>query len=473
MDAALLIDIGSTFTKACAIDLSGEKVLATANTPSTTDTNVSNGIHKVIELINARAHRNVDYEICLASSSAAGGLRIVVVGLVPELTVKAAKLSAYNAGAKIIGTYAYKLNKNEIVEIKKLNPDIILFVGGTDGGNEEILLWNAKMIAQLDTLAPVIFAGNKVVAPEIKKILEENNRNIFISENVLSQIGRLNTSAVKELIRNIFIERIIISKGIDQARQFVDKDIIPTPLAVFNAIQLLSSGTRNENGLGELMAIDLGGATTDVYSSASGSPTIEGTTLKGLPLPYDMRTVEGDLGLRISAKTTIEEANINQVVKSKKLINTHITNFVEKFSNNIAIQPKNTIEKEVDLEIASYAIQMALKRHTGYIEKQYTPVGEINLQYGKDLTNIKTVICTGGLFSHTDEKILFDMLDRSICRTIEPTCLKPKHPNFFIDNEYIIYAIGLLSTKYPDKALRILKRNLINRSSSNIPEATR
>ena len=460
MEAALLIDIGSTFTKACSIDLLEEKVLATVCTPSTTSTNVSEGIDNAIQLIDTVLQRKIDYKLRLASCSAAGGLRMVVVGLVPELTVKAGKLSAYNAGAKIVGTYSYKLNKYEINEIDKLNPDILLFVGGTDGGNEETLLWNADMIAQLEINAPIIFGGNKVVAVEVKSILEKTGKKVFLAKNVLSKIGKISAFAVKEMIRNIFIERIIISKGIDKARRYVDKDIIPTPLAVFNAVKLLSSGTDNVKGIGELIAIDVGGATTDVYSSASGNPTLEGTTLKGLPLPYDMRTVEGDLGLRINAITTIKEANLNKVVKSSKIENIDLTQAVEKISKDITLQPKTNIEKVVDLEIASYAIQLALNRHVGDLEKQYTPAGEINIQYGKDLTNIKTVLCTGGLFSHTNERDLLEMLNRSISSKDDPFCLKPTRPNFFIDNEYILFGMGLLSLKYPDKALRILKNKL-------------
>jgi uncharacterized protein (TIGR01319 family) len=460
MEAALMIDIGSTFTKACSIDLLEEKILATVCTPSTTNTNVAEGIDKAIQLLNTAVQRKIDYKIRLASSSAAGGLRIVVVGLVPELTVKAGKLSAYNAGAKIVGTYSYKLNKYEIIEIENLNPDTLLFVGGTDGGNEETLLWNANKIAKLEINSPIIFGGNKVIAAEVKEILEKNGKNAFLSENVLSQISKISTVAVKEIIRKIFIEKIIISKGIAKARRYVDKDIIPTPLAVFNAVKLLSSGTYNVTGIGELMAIDIGGATTDVYSSASGNPTLEGTTLKGLALPYAMRTVEGDLGLRINATTTIKEANINNVEKSRRIENIDLTPIIEKFTNTITLTPKTDIEKIVDLEMASYAIQIALKRHVGYLEKQYTPIGEINIQYGKDLTNIKTVLCTGGLFSHTSDRELVEMLNRSISHKYEPFCLKPKCPNYFIDNEYILYAMGLLSIKYPDKALGILKRKL-------------
>lgn len=460
MEAALLIDIGSTFTKVCAVDLLEEEIVATACTPSTTNTNVTEGINNAFLLLNNAIRDKIDYKIRCASSSAAGGLRLVVVGLVPELTVKAGKLSAYNAGAKIVGNFSYKLNQFELIEIEELNPDILLFVGGTDGGNEEILLWNAKMIAQLKINVPIIFAGNKEVAGEVKGILKANDKSVFLSKNVLSHINKINTFAVKEMIRKLFIERIILSKGISEAGKLVDEDIIPTPLAVFNAIKLLSSGTDTVDGVGELIAIDVGGATTDVYSSASGNPTTEGTTLKGIPLPYDMRTVEGDLGMRINAKTTLNEARKNEVVRSPEIEQKRIDSVVEKFSEDVAFKPQKEFEKKVDLEIASYAIQLALKRHAGFLDKQYTPIGEINIQYGKDLTNIETVVCTGGVFSNTDDKELLEMMGKSFRHEYTPFSLMPRNPKYFIDNEYILYGMGLLSNRYPSIAVRILKKNL-------------
>ena len=460
MEAALLIDIGSTFTKACVIDLLEEEILATAYTPSTTTTDVSVGIDKAIHMVNTVVGSKVDYQIRLASSSAAGGLQIVVVGLVPDLTVKAGKLSAYGAGAKVIGTYSYKLTKYEKIEIEKLKPDIILFVGGTDGGNEEILLWNVNIISQLKIDVPIIFGGNKAVAEEVKAILLKNGKTIFLAENVLSQLGKLNTSSVKDLIRKIFISRIILSKGIEKANSYIDGDIIPTPLAVFDAIKLLSNGTYQVEGMGELMAIDIGGATTDIYSSATGNPTIDGTILKDLPLPYHMRTVEGDLGLRISAISTIKEASINHVIKNNKIKNIDLYPIVEKLSNNTAMKPKTAIDKIVDLEIANYAIQIALNRHVGRVKTHFTPVGKMNIQYGKDLTKIKTIICTGGIFCNSSNNELIEMLNRSISNKHAPLSLKPKQPKYYIDNHYILYGMGQLSKKCPDIALRILKRKI-------------
>ena len=81
-------------------------------------------------------------------------------------------MAALGAGAKLVGNYSYKLNQSEIKEIADLAPDIILLVGGTDGGNEEVILHNARVLAESGMSAPVIMAGNKVCADEIRRLLE-------------------------------------------------------------------------------------------------------------------------------------------------------------------------------------------------------------------------------------------------------------------------------------------------------------
>ena len=212
LESALLIDIGSTFTKGCAINLDDEELLVSVASPSTPETDVCEGIDNVIFLINNAIGEKINFNICLASSSAAGGLRMVVVGLVPDLTSQAARLAALGAGAKVIGTYSYKLTKKEKKEIELYNPDIILLVGGTDGGNEEIILWNANIISHVNNNAPIIIAGNKVVAQNVVKIFNLSGKTTFVSDNVMPTIGKFNVDPVREMIQSIFVDRIIISQ---------------------------------------------------------------------------------------------------------------------------------------------------------------------------------------------------------------------------------------------------------------------
>ncbi len=460
METILLIDVGSTFTKACAIALEDEELLASVRAPSTPGTDICEGIEKVIFLINESVNEKMDYKLRLASSSAAGGLRMVVVGLVPDLTSQAARLSALGAGAKVISTYSYKLNRSERERIEHDKPDIILLVGGTDGGNEETILWNAKLLSYLESDVPIVIAGNKVVAHEVEGILKDSGKDTYICNNVMPQIGKLNTDPVREVIRKVFIDQVIISKGFEKVKNYFDGMVIPTPSAVFEAVKILSKGTDSEKGLGELVAIDIGGATTDIYSVASGNPTKNCTAKKGLPSPYSMRTVEGDLGIRSNAISILECAGEKRVLKSIGIRDIDLMKITKRLSQNVSKTPKTETDKAVDVGLATTAAQIALKRHAGYIKTIYTPMGSMSIQYGKDLTEIRSLISTGGIFAHYSNKSRIKILKGSLCNHDDPFSLTPTKPRFYVDNNYIIYGIGLLSKYYPDTALRILKRNL-------------
>ena len=125
----------------------------------------------------------------LASSSAAGGLRIAVVGNVPGLTVEAANQSALGAGAKIVGSTAFKLAAERLGEIESLRPDMILLTGGVDGGDTETILHNARMLAQSALSMPIVVAGNQAAAQEVSQILQERGKEVRRVDNVMPKIG--------------------------------------------------------------------------------------------------------------------------------------------------------------------------------------------------------------------------------------------------------------------------------------------
>ena len=153
---------------------------------------------------------------------------------------------------------------------------------------------------------PIIVAGNKAVAPEAAQILLDRGFEAVVVDNVMPELNRINVEAAGRKIREIFINKIIEAKGFQQVESFMDGILMPTPAAVLNAAKLLAEGTGKEAGWGELMAVDPGGATTDVYSVAEGAPTKDGIMWKGMPEPKVKRTVEGDLGMRHSAKAALE-----------------------------------------------------------------------------------------------------------------------------------------------------------------------
>ena len=230
-EIAILVDFGSTYTKTVAIDLDEEIVIGRGCAPSTVRTDINVGLMSALQQMRTGGGRKCfeESKLRLACSSAAGGLRLAVVGLVPELSLKAGKQAALGAGAKLVGTYSHKLNKSEISRLEQASPDIILLVGGTDGGNEEVILHNAKMIAGSGTTAPIVVAGNKVCADDITRILQSGQRQVKVVDNVLEGLDKLNVEPSRSAIRETFIDRIVQAKGLDKAEQLIDGVIMPTP----------------------------------------------------------------------------------------------------------------------------------------------------------------------------------------------------------------------------------------------------
>jgi uncharacterized protein (TIGR01319 family) len=468
-EIGFFIDFGSTYTKAVAFDLNEEKIIGQGRSPSTVTTDISIGLKKALDKLesDSRSKCVEKSNIKLACSSAAGGLRLVVIGLVPNLSLNAGRLAALGAGAKLVGNYSYKLNSSEISQIEQLAADIILLVGGTDGGNEEVILHNARIIAESKISAPVVIAGNKVCADEVRNILGSNNRHVKVVDNVLSELDKLNVDPSRAAIRDIFMDRIVHAKGLDKAKSIIDSVIMPTPMAVLKAAEILSVGVGNENGLGDLMIVDIGGATTDVHSVAHGYPKKENIVMRGIPEPFTKRTVEGDLGIRYNSLSIMETAGENRIVNnifSSNFIG-NIKDRLTYLSEHVESVPKEEIDFRLDNALGRTAAEIAVERHAGRLEQIYSPYGMAFIQYGKDLTDVKNVIGTGGIFSYGQDPAF--VLQGALFSEKDPLSLKPKSPDFFIDKDYILYAVGLLAEMDPEKALRIGKKYL---KKINIPE---
>jgi uncharacterized protein (TIGR01319 family) len=454
---ALLTDFGSTNTKIVAINLDEERIVGRSQAHSTVARDITigyqNALDKLIDKVPALSISDV--KIRLACSSAAGGLNLVVIGLVPNLTVKAARLAALGAGAKVIGNFSHKLNRRELSEIEALTPDIIMLAGGTDGGNEEIILHNAEMLTQSSIQVPVVVAGNKDCADRIEDLFYSFNRPFKIVDNVLSRLDKLNVEPSRKAIKQIFMDRIIYAKGLERALTLVDKVLMPTPMAVLKAAELLAKGTSNHQGIGELIVVDIGGATTDIHSIAHGDSQDQRVVDKGLPEPFVKRTVEGDLGLRYNAQSILENVGLERF-----LVENHNLSFIENLVGKIELLekkpdsvPQNEIDYLIDGALAKSAASVAMERHAGRLEQIYTPNGEVIIKRGKDLTNIKKMIGVGGIFTYgrNHNRVLEGMLYQQA----DPLSLKPKKASFLIDKSYIMYAIGLLTDIDPDRAFNV------------------
>lgn len=459
MKAILLIDFGSTYTKVTAVDIEAEEILGTAQSYTTIETDIINGLNNAVAILKEEIG-DVTFEAQYACSSAAGGLRMVAIGLVPELTAKAARQAALGAGAKVIKTYSYELTEEDLEEIDQIKPDICLLTGGTDGGNKENIVFNAKMLARAKSEFPIIIAGNRNCASQCREILKE--KQTHVCENVMPRLDIPNVEPVQAEIRKIFLEQIVKAKGLTRAQELIQGILMPTPSAMMEAMELLAKGTKNEEGIGDFIGVDLGGATTDIYSMCLGLPTTGMTVQKGLREGYAKRTVEGDIGMRYSIHGIVEATDIERVAELSGLSVERCKELVEYLSVHTDVIPSGAegdeIEK-IDFALASLAIETAVTRHAGRLEAFYSPMGISYIQTGKDLTAVKKVIVTGGALIRT--KRTADIASHALFSQADPMSLKPKSADILVDRKYVLSKLGLLSKLYPDQVLRIMKKELI------------
>ncbi|WP_094604378.1 hypothetical protein SPSIL_016800 [Sporomusa silvacetica DSM 10669] len=460
MNNILLIDFGSTYTKITAVDVDREKVLGTARGITTVETDIMDGLNQALSALFAKTGK-LEFSKVLGCSSAAGGLKMIAVGLVPEMTAEAAKRAALGAGAKVLKVFTHELSEYEIEEIEELKPDIILLAGGTDGGNQKVIMHNAEMLAGLKMDVPVVVAGNKSVTPKVVKILSEKITEVRPTENVMPKLDELNIEPARIVIRDIFLKRITVAKGLNRANKMVDRLVMPTPAAVLTASELLSQGGDGEPGLGDLMVMDIGGATTDVYSIAKGDPTASGVSLKGLSEPFGKRTVEGDLGMRYSAGALLRAAGAQMIASYAGSSPEEVVAYIAKVEADIDYLPQTDAEDNIEIAMGKACVRLSADRHVGHLETYFTPFGISHVQTGKDLTKVATVIGTGGVIvnHHKPEEILKGI----VFDETTPQVLKPQQPEFFIDKDYIMASMGLLGEEYPAVAVRMMKKYIVNK----------
>ena len=456
MKTVLLIDFGSTYTKLTAVDLEQARILGTAASYTTIETDINNGLEAGLKILESKIGR-LTFGETYACSSAAGGLRMITSGLVPELTGEAARLASLGAGAKVVKVYAFELTEDDIEEIRQAKPDIFLLVGGTDGGNTECILHNARMLADMKPDFPIVLAGNRSAAKKCQEIL--HGCEVYVCPNVMPKFGELKIEAAQKQIREIFLNRIIQAKGLSRAAELLSDIMMPTPSAVLQAVKLLADGYGDEPGIGELVAVDVGGATTDIYSIADGMPEHMNTVYKGLPEPYAKRTVEGDIGMRYSIQGIVDSAGIDRICQLSALSKDAATALIQDLRQNPDKLPENNHAMEnLDFALASCAVEEAVTRHAGTISESYTLLGKVLVQEGKNLTNVKNIVVTGGSLIHSER--ISQIASNALYSLSNPSSLRPKKADVWVDKNYILAAMGLLSSYYPETSLKIMKKEL-------------
>ena len=441
----IVAEIGSTTTV-----VSGFSHLATAprlagqgQGPTTVEAgDVRQGLK--LALADLRANlgtEDLEWQHIYACSSAAGGLKMTVHGLVYDMTARAAREAALGAGAVLHQVTAGAISDLDLEKTREISPNIILLAGGVDYGERQIILDNARKLATLDLPIPLIYAGNVAIQDEVRAIFAGTRFLPTIVENVYPHIDELNIEPTRQAIQRAFEEHIIHAPGMGQIRELVDGPIQPVPGAVLNAAVTLYGK------LGDLLVFDVGGATTDLHSVTPGSDEVNSILIS--PEPMAKRTVEGDLGVYRNA------ANLISLAGKENLAAALGSGQMEDF-----IVPIPETEEEIAFAeaLTAKAISTALERHAGRIRYIYGPGGRLKVARGKDLTRVKYVIGTGGALTRLPQGK--ELLAASLSSRDPAFLGPPAEAKVLINRYYIMAAAGVLASSHPQAAIALMLKSM-------------
>ncbi|MGH3861350.1 glutamate mutase L [Actinokineospora sp.] len=426
----LCLDVGSTWTKGALVAPDGD-LLGTAQ-HETTPPEVLDGVAAVTSALAAGAE-------VLACSSAGGGLRLAVVGQERLVSAEAGYRVALSAGAKVVHVSSGDLDGAGIRALRADRPDIVLLVGGTDGGDQRVLLHNARKLAVNRITVPIVLAGNSDARDEALALLAV--RNVVATDNVLPDVGELAPGPARRAIRAAFLSHVIGGKGLSRGPRFRSLVRTVTPDAVLTGVSRLAGVLAREEEQGAVLVVDVGGATTDVYSAVS---TVEGERIATVALPADRRTVEGDIGMRWSAPGIVAEAVAERLISGPE----DLAAAAKHRAHDVDFIPSTAEESEVDMRLASLAAILAVRRHLRLVDGQLGPKGA------------GLLVLSGGVFRHAsadglarvEETLRADPILRPVLRTAR----------MVVDRHYVLAPAGLLADSGRGPAAdRLLESSLV------------
>ncbi len=440
----LVAEIGSTTTVVSAfagVKDGAAHLLGQGAGPTTVEEgDVVVGLRQALdELAQTLGVRSVEWERFLACSSAAGGLQMTVHGLVYDMTVKAANEAALGAGAVVRQVTAGQMSDADLRTVAEINPSILLLAGGVDYGERETVIANAQKLASLGLEAPVVYAGNIAARKEVEEIL--GNR-VHVVDNVYPRIDQLEIEPTRRAIQRIFEEHIVRAPGMGRVRELIDGEIMPVPGAVMQAARCF------HERVGDLVAIDVGGATTDVHSVTEGSEEI--ARILVAPEPFAKRTVEGDLGVYVNVFNLVSGIG-------EEALEDDLGFSVAAVLETLGPVPETEKERALVQRLTREAVSVALGRHAGRTRHLFGPSGRMTVAEGKDLTEVRLVIGTGGALTRLPGGL--EILREALSRPV-PAALYPRSAEVMVDHDYIMAAAGMLSLVNGDAAARLLMASL-------------
>jgi uncharacterized protein (TIGR01319 family) len=457
-ELAVCIDFGSTFTKALLVDLSTGTVVAGAEHRTTIDTDVLDGYDACLAELAEADPRATSAEV-LACSSAGGGLRIAVVGNEELVTAEAGRRVALSSGGKVVAVRS--VAQGDDLDLSEVTPDVVLLTGGTDGGNPEPAAAAARGLRDTGWRGPTVIACNGDALLEVGTILGEQP-HVF-AENVVPQIGAFAPGSARAAIRQMFLAHVIGGKHLSTRADFTQMVRGATPDVVLTGVELLATA------VGEVVVVDVGGATTDVHSVVELDPEESGLAREVVAPSPVTRTVEGDLGMRWSAVSTVDEAGLSDLEEAASTRRA-----------DPGFLPTTDQEQDEDEAIARAAVGLALRRHAGRSKVVYTPrnpaeealraeatgfrgdpvnalvspEGRVIERTGVDLREVGLLIGSGGVLRHGREGVADRVLGPSVGR--DGDWQLPERARVVVDSHYVLAAAGLLAAEHPDAAYRLV-----------------
>ncbi|MCH7232672.1 glutamate mutase L [Glycomyces sp. L485] len=435
------VDVGSTYTKAAAVEAGTGALRGTASHPTTLGTDVMEGLEQAVAAAVPEDAEVIETFVC---SSAGGGLRLGVIGNEPLVTARAAFRAGLSAGARVVHVCAGELRDADWNDLAESRPDVLLLAGGTDGGDETALRAHAEALAASQVRAPVVFAGNADAAAVVTASLTEAGVDITVVDNVLPRIGRLNPVPARTALREVFLRHVIAGKHLSARADFTETVKAATPDAVLTGVELLADLTGDD-----LLAVDVGGATTDVYSVLTPDAEMSGPRAEVAGTAWRSRTVEGDLGVRHTATGIVEAAESDDLHPDPRLREAarHRTEHPD-------FKAETEPERQSDAELSALAARVAVGRHARG-ERIGGPTEP--LRGGKDLAAVRLVVGSGGVFRRDPESAA-TRLRQAVCDHTAGGFRPPEAAQVVIDGDYALAPAGLLAANgHRETAERLLR----------------
>ena len=441
---AVCVDFGSTFTKALLVDLEHGTVLAAAEHPTTLATDVLDGYDACLAALSDADARAARAEV-LACSSAGGGLRIAVVGNEELVTAEAGRRVALSSGGTVVTVLA-AASQGRAPDgaayrtlTRTTRPDVVLLTGGTDGGNSEVLVRAAQDLVASGWRGPVVVAGNVEARPEVLAILADVGVPHVVADNVVPRIGVLAPESARAAIREVFLAHVIGGKDLSARADFTAMVRGATPDVVLTGVEVLAGE------VGDVVVVDVGGATTDVHSVVEIDPE-DATLARDVVAPTRVtRTVEGDLGMRWSAPTTVAEADLD------------LADAAHRRQREPGFLPETDADRSDDEAIARAAVGLALRRHAGRSRVVVSPEGRVVERSGRDLREVRLLVGSGGALRHGTPGIVERVLGDALGSGPDGGWQLPERPEVVVDRDYVLAAVGLLAPGHPEAAYRLAR----------------